>query len=183
MYWGSTKPVTSFTQEEHLKAHCQYSSSPSSINNNGFISFCNSQCSHWLCFTCPVISAGQIPFFFFLFPTLGTIELKLFSVCCLSIDNACWKYALGYRSSGIKLDRSGFPFMMRSEQIPEQIVTALFPENVTAELCSCYYHKGFHQYFHYNLYFQRFLTQPEQFTMGCHFMVFTPWRNLFHHKL
>lgn len=56
--------------------------------------------------------------------------------------------------------------MMRSEQIPEQIIMALFPENITAKLCSGYYHKGFHQYFYYNLYFQGVLTQPEQFTMG-----------------
>lgn len=56
--------------------------------------------------------------------------------------------------------------MMRSEQIPEQIIMAPFPENITAKLCSCYYHKGFHTYFYYNLYFQWVLTQPEQFTMG-----------------
>lgn len=102
----------------------------------------------------------------FLFLTLGTVEQKIFSKCCLSIDSACWKYAPGYRRSGIKLDRNTFPFMMRSEQIPEQIIMALFPENITAELCSCYYHKGFHPYFYYNLYFQGVLTQPEQFTMG-----------------
>jgi len=84
----------------------------------------------------------------------------------LSIDSACWKYAPGYGRSGIKLDRNSLHFMMRSEQIPEQIIMAHFPENITAELCSCYYHKGFHQYFYYNLYFQGFLTQPEQFTVG-----------------
>lgn len=60
------------------------------------------------------------------------------------IDSVCRKHALDYRRFGIKFDKNTFPFMMRSEQIPEQIIMALFPENITAELCSCYYHKGFH---------------------------------------
>lgn len=65
--------------------------------------------------------------------------------------NTAWLlivYALASRGSGIKLDRNTISFMIRSEQIAEQIIVALFPEKLTTELYSCYYHKDFHQYFY-----------------------------------